>query len=175
MLVVVAVVVCIPVVWLALTVSRRRPTIVETPGAAPLRGGVPLDELVEKGGNASLALQGEFTIRSDLQIPDGFVLHGSLVLGPDASLEAPAEVFGTVTLGERATLRCPVLVHGDLVLGRNARCMAAHVEGNAFLNAGAAVDGALRCAALHLEEEDRGEPVRIRGAEAASAGGEIAA
>lgn len=109
-----------------------------------------LRELVEKGGNAHVVMEGGFRLREFFASTKGFTVRGAMTLDDDSVLDSPVEVFGNTTLGARARVARPLFVHGDLILGNDARVPSCRVDGNVFFHPGSAVDGALRCNAAFI-------------------------
>lgn len=123
----------------------QRPVLDLEPSAAE-----QLRELVEKGGNTRVLMEGGFRLRDTFHSSEGFIVRGGLVLEDGSTLDGPVEVFGNATLGIRARSARPLLVHGDLTLGRDAIVPACRVEGNVFFHPGSKVDGSLECNAVYL-------------------------
>lgn len=121
--------------------------------AAPLPD-VPMEEqlrnLVEKGGNERVVMEGGFHLRELFASAKGFTVRGGLTLADDSTLDSPVEVFGNATIGARARVARPLFVHGDLILGNDARVPSCHVEGNVFFHPGSAVEGTLKCNAAYI-------------------------
>lgn len=92
-------------------------------------------------------------MRGTFRAPQGLLVSGSLRLAPGAVLEGPVEVTGEVVLEEDARLTHPLLGHAGMRLGARASTPTCQLAGDVHLGVGAHVEGALRCAALYLEEE----------------------